>query len=130
MFMEMSLYVRRSVMAILVALISLSCNMGAEAAANITYNASSVMLQQGRTSIDGYLVNSGDVGATVNAAQINVIVVDGNGSHLWSDSCYFQNVGVYVPAGGSVHHGFNIWNDNCRAYNGYIKWDVGWQLFY
>ena len=81
------------------------------AQAHINFNAAGVYLRDGKTVVEGYLVNSGDTGATVSSAKISVLVRDSANNPFWEDSGLFSNVGVYVPAGGSVGHTFNIFND-------------------
>lgn len=100
------------------------------AQAQINFNAAGVYLRDGKTVVEGYLVNSGDTGATVSSAKISVFVRDSANNPFWEDSGIFSNVGVYVPAGGSVGHTFNIFNDRCRYYGGTIRWSVHTDLRY
>ena len=100
------------------------------AQAHINFNAAGVYLRDGKTVVEGYLVNSGDTGATVSSAKISVLVRDSANNPFWEDSGLFSNVGVYVPAGGSVGHTFNIFNDQCRYYGGVTRWSVHTDLWY
>ena len=101
-----------------------------EAAANIKFNATNVNLPGGETVITGVFVNHGNEGATVTSAVIKVQISDANGRPIWSDTCNFTDVDVWVPAGGSVTHAFHIHNDNCPGYDGRIKWHVNAQIFW
>ena len=99
-----------------------------DAAANIMFNATRVDLPGGQTVITGNFVNHGNEGATVRSAVIEVQITDANGRPIWSDSCNFTDVDVWVPAGASHTHAFHIHNGNCPNYNGNIKWHVNADL--
>lgn len=100
------------------------------AAAHITFNATSVNLPGGCTEIEGVFLNSGDSGATVYAAAMKVNISDTNGNHIWSDSCNFSNMSVYVPAGSQIRHRFTIHNGKCPRYNGRIRWNVNNDIWF
>ena len=101
-----------------------------EANAYIQFSATSVNVMQGVVEINGVLYNSGNVGATLNTAEVFVNITDANGNFIWSDSGTFYNCGVYVPAGGNRTHTFYIHNENCQAYNGRIRWHVNQNLYW
>ncbi len=102
----------------------------ADAAANIQFNPTAVSLPGGEVVISGNFVNYGDMGATVGGVAISVQISDAYGNPIWADSYNFANVGVYVPAGGSLPHNFHIQNGNCPSYNGQIKWHVSSDLWW
>lgn len=104
--------------------VALCFSSSASAAVNILFNATDVQVFPGGTKITGTLTNYGNEGATVRQAEVSVDVTDNDGNYVWSDSCQYGSVNVFVPAGGTVVHTFGIRNGNCPGYTGYIRWDV------
>ena len=101
----------------------------ADAAASIQFNATEVQMFAGQgTKIAGTLTNYGDMGATVNVAQLSVQVTDVNGNPIWSDFGTFNNVNVYVAPGATLRHAFNLRNLSCPSYTGEFRWHVSTDL--
>ncbi len=127
---SMKSYLLGTIAVMLLAFVSFSFNAKTEATAVINYNATEVHTPGGQTFIGGYFVNSGNVDALVTNVELSVNINDAYGNYLWNDYSTFSNVGVYVPAGGSVYHTFTIWNNNAPRYDGTIRWNVNTNMYW
>ena len=103
----------------------------ANADAYIKIEVNHIDLYNGQLQIQTTISNLGDRNATVTGVYFDKInITNSNGSVLWDGWANFNNMSVYVSAGGYVNHTFNVNNNSVHYYSGYIRWNYHYTAYW
>ena len=96
----------------------------AQADAYINIDVKSMYLYNGQLQMQTVISNLGDRNAVITGVYFDKInVTTTNGDNLWNGWARFSDMSVYVSAGNSINHTFNVNNNSVRYYGGATRWN-------
>ena len=100
-------------------------NSPVEAAANITWTTTDIVLEDGKCTVYGYFLNNGDMDGTVTKMKFIVDVrTPDNKTNIYSAAWEHAPENCVVKAGAQLSLGFFHSDEKCPQFSGDKHWNV------